>query len=127
MDSQLYLYIGAALVAFLFFRRILRMRSLTQYSPSEVETRLKGKDGLVLLDVRTDAERQSGAIKGSLHIPLGSLRARLNELEKHKKQEIVCYCASGSRSVSAALLLNKHGFSAGNLRGGMAEWNFAQR
>ena len=127
MDSQVYLYLGAALVAFLFVRRILRMRALTQYSPSEIETRLKRKDDLILLDVRTDAERQSGAIRGSLHIPLGSLRSRLQELEKHKARKIVCYCASGSRSVSAALLLTRNGFNAGNLRGGMAEWKLEGR
>jgi rhodanese-related sulfurtransferase len=127
METRVYLYIAAALIAFFFVRRIIRMRALTQFSPSEIDKRIKSADGLVLLDVRTDEERRSGSIKGSLHIPLGSLRSRLGELEKHRNQQIVCYCASGSRSVSAALLLTRNGFSAGNLRGGMSEWSLAHR
>ena len=127
MDPQIFWYGAGGILAFLFFRRILRMRSLKQYTPAEIEDRLKLKGPLVLLDVRTDTERQSGSIRGSLHIPLASLRSRMNELAQHKNKEIVCYCASGSRSASAALLLNKNGFSAGNLRGGIAEWNFAHR
>ena len=127
MDTQVFWYAAAALLAFLFVRRTLRMRALKQYTPSEIEARLKSKGGLLLLDVRTDAERRSGAIRGSLHIPIASLRSRMKELKQYREREIVCYCASGSRSASAALLLKKSGFNAGNLRGGIAEWNFAHR
>jgi rhodanese-related sulfurtransferase len=127
MDPQIFWYAAGALLVFLFVRKTLRMRALKQYSTTEIEARLKSKGGLLLLDVRTDAERQSGSIRGSLHIPIASLRARMKELEQYKSREIVCYCASGSRSASAALLLKKHGFMAGNLRGGMGEWNFAHR
>lgn len=127
MDTPYFWYAAAAILAFLLIRRTLRMRSLKQYTPAEIDARLKSKDGLLLLDVRTDAERNAGAIRGSLHIPIASLRSRVKELEQYKNREIVCYCASGSRSASAALLLKKSGFAAGNLRGGMAEWNFAHR
>ena len=127
MDTQLFWYGAAALLAFLFVRRFLRMRNLRQYSPTEIDSRLKSKDSLVLLDVRTDAERQSGSIRGSLHIPVATLRSRLKELERHKNREIVCFCASGSRSARAALLLTKNGFKAANLRGGIAEWNLVHR
>jgi rhodanese-related sulfurtransferase len=127
VDTQVFWYGAAALLVFLFVRRTLRMRSLKQYTPLEIEARLKSKGSPLLLDVRTDAERQSGSIRGSLHIPIASLRSRMKELEQYKSREIVCYCASGSRSVSAALLLKKSGFNAGNLRGGMGEWNFVHR
>ncbi len=127
MDAQMFWYGAAAIAAFFLIRRFWRMRSLKQYSVPEIDAALKSRDALVLLDVRTDAERQSGGIKGSLHIPLGSLRSRMKELEQYRKTPIVCYCASGSRSASAALLLNQNGFTSGNLRGGMAEWNFAHR
>jgi rhodanese-related sulfurtransferase len=127
VDTQLIWYAAAAILLFFFVRRTLRMRALKQYTTSEIEARLKSKGGLLLLDVRTDAERQSGSIRGSLHIPIASLRTRMKELEQYKSREIICYCASGSRSASAALLLNKNGFNAGNLRGGMGEWNFAHR
>jgi rhodanese-related sulfurtransferase len=127
MDPQVFWYAAGGLLVFLFVRRTLRMRALKQNTPSEIEARLKSKEGLLLLDVRSDAERQSGSIRGSLHIPIASLRSRMKELEQYKSREIVCYCASGSRSASAALLLTKNGFNAGNMRGGMVEWNFVHR
>ena len=127
MDTQFIWYGAAAILVFLFVRRTLRMRSLRQYTPPEVETQMKSNDCVLLLDVRTDAERQSVSIRGSLHIPVASLRSRMKELEHYRNREIVCYCASGSRSASAALLLQKNGFKAVNLRGGMADWNFTHR
>jgi rhodanese-related sulfurtransferase len=127
MDTQFIWYGAAALLVFLFVRRFLRMRALKQYARPEIEARMESNDGVLLLDVRTDAERQSGSIRGSRHIPVASLRSRMKELEHYRNREIVCYCASGSRSASAALLLQKNGFKAVNLRGGMADWNFTHR
>ena len=127
MDTQFIWYGAAALLVFLFVRRTLRIRSLKQYTRPEIEARMKSTGGVLLLDVRTDAERQSGSLQGSLHIPLASLRSRMKELEQFKNREIVCCCASGSRSASAALLLNKDGYTAGNLRGGIAAWNRGRR
>lgn len=124
---NLILYILIALVVILYVRRTLRIRSIRQYRPTEVEELLRARSAVVLLDVRTASERRGRAIGGSLHIPLQSLRGRLGELEKYKGKEIVCYCQSGNRSASAALLLRKRGHTVANLRGGIAEWNFAHR
>jgi rhodanese-related sulfurtransferase len=127
VDTRIVVYALIALAAILFIRRTLRIRSLKEYRPSELDQLLKTTNSIVLLDVRTAAERQTGSIKSSIHIPLQSLRTRFNELEKYKGREIVCYCQTGSRSVSAALLLRGKGFPVANLRGGMADWNFAHR
>jgi rhodanese-related sulfurtransferase len=120
-------YALIALAAVLFIRRTLKIRSLKEYRPSDLDQLLKTTNSIVLLDVRTAAERQTGSIKSSIHIPLQSLRTRFSELEKYKGREIVCYCQTGSRSVSAALLLKGKGFAVAHLRGGMADWNFAHR
>ena len=80
---------------------------------------------LVLLDVRTDGERKRGSIKGSFHIPLATLHSSQNELKKFKGAEIICYCRTGNRSLNAAAKLNKLGFNAANLRGGIVRWNAA--
>lgn len=122
--SQILFYAILALVLFLYVRRMLFLRSLTKYSPSEVAEKLK-QGGIVLLDVRTADERSLSAIKGSLHIPLHELRRRADELQKYKNTEIVCYCATGSRSASAAATLTKLGFKAANMKGGIAEWKFS--
>jgi rhodanese-related sulfurtransferase len=78
----------------------------------------------MLLDVRESAERERGAIPGSVHIPLGQLRARLNELPRDK--EIIVHCQTGQRSYFACRILTQRGFRARNLAGSFRTWNAAQ-
>ncbi len=122
--SQVILYAVLALFLLWYIKRMLTLRKITRYAPAEASAKAKSNTAL-LLDVRTPAERSSSSIKGSLHIPLHELRRRSSELEKHKSKEIICYCATGSRSLSAAATLSKLGFKAANLKGGIAEWNFS--
>lgn len=79
----------------------------------------------VVLDVRSAAERASGHIPGSLHIPLPELRARLHELPRDK--EIVVSCQSGQRSYFACRLLSQRGFHVRNLTGSFRTWSMAPR
>ena len=127
MDTQIVVSSLLALVLILFVMRTLKIRSLKQYTAAQLDSAMKGSSNIVLLDVRTAEERGRSSIRGSVHIPLQSLRSRMQELEKLRTKEIVCYCQSGSRSVSAALQLRKSGFTVANLKGGMADWNFAHR
>lgn len=122
--SQIIIYGLAALLLFLYTKRMLLLRSLKKYTSAEVAEKLKS-NAIILLDVRTADERSRSSIKGSVHIPLHELRRREKELEKYKSREIVCYCATGSRSGSAAATLTKLGYTAANMRGGMAEWNLS--
>jgi rhodanese-related sulfurtransferase len=112
-----------ALVATLYVKRWLLLRGMKQYSPREVAEAMKHGGSNVLLDVRTTAERQRNSIKGSIHIPLHELGRRVEELNKHRNKEVICYCQSGNRSVSAAARLKKSGFTVANMKGGIAEWN----
>lgn len=77
------------------------------------------------LDVRSTRERESGAIPGSIHIPLEELRTRLSELPK--EQEILVYCASGQRSYFACRILSQSGFRCNNLSGAYKTWSAASR
>ncbi len=120
-------YVLLGVIVIYFFSRMLKIRSLKHYGPADVEELITSRANILLLDVRTPAEHSAGAIKGSIHIPLQSLRSRLGVLEKYKSKEVICYCQTGSRSASAALLLKSNGFTVANLRGGMADWNFAHR
>jgi rhodanese-related sulfurtransferase len=122
--SQIIIYSVLAILIFLYVRRMFFLRSLIHYTPAEVAAKLTN-DSIMLLDVRTASERQRNSIRNSLHIPLHELRKRTNELEKYRNREVVCYCASGSRSGSAAATLHKLGFKAANMKGGIAEWNFS--
>ncbi len=118
---QIILYVLILLILVLYVRRRLQLRGLTSYSPGEVSERVKQGSSL-LLDVRTNAERQRKSITGSLHIPLHELGQRMKELDKHKSREIICYCQSGNRSISATVRLKKSGFTAANMNGGISEW-----
>ena len=75
----------------------------------------------VVLDVREAKERDGGMIPGSLHIPLGELRARLGELPRDK--EILAHCASGQRSYNACRVLTQNGFRCRNLSGSFRTWS----
>ena len=86
---------------------------------------IKAMKEVVLLDVRTQKERDAGAIKGSLHIPLIELSSRMDELPPNK--EIVVYCRSGKRSYTAERMLKNAGFKAKNLSGGYALYEIFNR
>ncbi len=124
-SDQIIFYVILGLIVLLYLRKQFRMRGVTQYSAAEAKERMKSSS--VMLDVRTAAERSSRSIASSLHIPLHELGSRIKDLEKHRSKEIICYCASGSRSINAALKLKKAGFTVGNLQGGIASWNFSNR
>lgn len=73
-------------------------------------------DGNVLLDVRTPMEFGRGHIRGSVNIPLDSLRDRLAELDAGKRYYVTCQV--GLRGYLACRILNQHGFETRNLSGG---------
>ncbi|MBU6453473.1 MAG: FAD-dependent oxidoreductase, partial [Cyanobacteria bacterium REEB67] len=74
----------------------------------------------IVVDVRSEKERQGGFIPGSIHLPLPELRKKLSELPTDK--DIVVSCQSGQRSYFAARLLRLKGFSVKNLSGGYLTW-----
>lgn len=67
-----------------------------------------GAEKVQVLDVREPEEYQQGHIPGAIHIPLGQLRQRINELSP--EQELVVHCAAGMRSYVAARILMQRGF-----------------
>jgi rhodanese-related sulfurtransferase len=89
-------------------------------NPREAQEKLSQKPKPCLLDVRQPEEYRTGHIPGAKLIPLGELDRRMRELPRN--QEIICVCASGSRSMSATRKLAEAGYNAANLRGGMNAW-----
>ncbi|HJW86974.1 MAG TPA: FAD-dependent oxidoreductase [Candidatus Brocadiaceae bacterium] len=76
--------------------------------PQKVIERRNRGDNFILLDVRSETEFKSGHIKGSLHIPLDTLAARVNELDRTR--EIITYCRAGLRASHAYRILKNAGF-----------------
>jgi len=90
-------------------------------SAAELNEKLKSPKRPFVVDVRQPEEFRTGHIISAKLIPLGELRGRMNELPKDK--EIVCVCASGSRSRSATRMLVSAGYNAINMNGGMMVWS----
>lgn len=80
-------------------------------------------EGAVLLDVREADEWQAGHVPGALHIPLGELASRLEEVPDDVL--LVAVCRSGGRSALAAAALSRAGWACHNLGGGMCSWQAA--
>ena len=93
-------------------------------SPDVLADRLSAPDPPLVLDVRNAGERETGAIAGSLHIPLNQLERRLAEIPRDRP--LVVHCAGGYRSSTAASLLQRAGISASELAGGIAAWESAR-
>ena len=127
MTGEILFYGFIALLVLISVRRFFVNRSVTHYSVREVAERIQANRGVFLLDVRTEKEWRQGHIKGAHHIPLHELARRSSELDKHRNREIICYCQTGNRSVSAALRLRRFGFSTASMKGGIAEWHFQNR
>jgi adenylyltransferase/sulfurtransferase len=90
----------------------------------ELEQKIKANGGVKnfrLIDVREEHEWEIAHIEGAELIPLGTLAARMNELDS--AQEIVLQCKSGARSGRALDLLRGAGFrKIKNLKGGIMAW-----
>jgi molybdopterin/thiamine biosynthesis adenylyltransferase/rhodanese-related sulfurtransferase len=86
----------------------------------ELAERLK-QDHLKLLDVREPHELEISALPGAVNISLGTLAARLSELDT--AEEMVVFCKAGTRSARALELLVSAGFKkVKNLKGGINAW-----
>ncbi|MGH9031710.1 MAG: MBL fold metallo-hydrolase [Acidimicrobiia bacterium] len=83
-----------------------------------VEARERQRSGVVLVDVRQDAELASARIPGAVHLELGDVIAGATP----RAPEIVTFCGHGERSATAASLLERRGFRVANLVGGMSGW-----
>ncbi len=95
----------------------------TQLSVHEVAAAVGGEliPQVLILDVRSQGEWQSGHIAGAKHIMLGDLPKRMGELPTDVP--IITVCGSGYRSSIAASLLERHGLQRiSSMHGGMAAW-----
>ncbi len=83
--------------------------------------RLREPTPPLLLDVREPHELQISWLPNAINIPLGSLAARLSELDSAR--EMVVFCKGGTRSARALQLLVSAGFKkVKNLKGGINAW-----
>jgi rhodanese-related sulfurtransferase len=102
-----------------------KLGGYTELSPQEA-TLLMNHEEAVVVDIREPSEYKQGHIMGAINIPLGKLKERTYEIEKHKSHPIIVSCATGNRSHAACATLHKAGFEKlHNLVGGVNRWQSA--
>jgi len=79
--------------------------------------------GALLLDVREDDEWAEGHAPGAVHLPMGQLAGRIDEVPTERT--VVCVCRVGGRSMAVANDLAAAGYDVRNLDGGMLAWELA--
>jgi rhodanese-related sulfurtransferase len=79
------------------------------------------KDGIHVVDIRTEAEVARGVIDGAIHIPMHMLPIKAQDLPQDKP--VILYCHSGARSAQACAFMASKGFNnMHNLTGGILAW-----
>jgi hydroxyacylglutathione hydrolase len=66
------------------------------------------RKGAAVLDVRHLDEWEEGHVDGALHVPLGRIPDRVDEIPRN--QRLIVYCSSGTRSAMAVSVLERLGF-----------------
>jgi sulfur-carrier protein adenylyltransferase/sulfurtransferase len=108
------------------FKELIRQVKSEIREVSAEEARLRAEKGAVLVDVRESDEWSQGHVPGSVFIPRGFLEQRIEEKVKDKAQDVILYCAGGTRSAFAAQSLAALGYSnASSMIGGFGRWKEA--
>jgi len=95
-----------------------------EVTPRELKALLDQRAAVVVIDVRTEAERSLARIEGTMHVPLAQLSGRLPVLREHEADRIVVLCHHGMRSLKATELLRQAGFDdVRSLAGGIHLWS----
>jgi rhodanese-related sulfurtransferase len=85
--------------------------------PAEAQA-LSGR--AVFVDVREPYEYEAGHVRGSLHVPIGQIAARWEEIPRDR--DVVVVCQVGQRSALVTDFLRERGIAAHNLEGGLEAW-----
>jgi len=97
------------------------MPPVKEITVAALKTCLRQGDDPVIVDVREDDEVAGGMIPGALHIRLGDLADRYQELPD--SQDIYFICRGGGRSARACRFMYERGrTNAVSVAGGMELW-----
>jgi len=79
---------------------------------------------VLLIDCRTDKERATAAIPGSVHIPMAQIPARLADIESGEHTHVIVHCHHGVRSLQVVGVLRQAGIHhARSMAGGIERWS----
>jgi len=84
---------------------------------TELKKRIENNFSFTLLDVREPYEVEFAKIEPHVHIPMGTLPVRQEEMDKGTP--IVVMCHTGVRSAQVCQYLEPLGYNVTNLKGGI--------
>jgi len=124
--NNLFTIVAILLLVYMFYPKIILKfnKNVKNVTGSEATSFIKDTKNLVILDVRTKGEYQSGHINGSKLMPVNEIASRITELEKFRGKPILVHCASGNRSPKAVNVLLKNNFGPiYHMNHGLASFN----
>lgn len=98
--------------------------TVTKISSEDAKKIMDEDKNIVILDVRTEDEYNSGHIENSILISVDDLEDNAEEILKDKDQKILVYCRTGNRSNTAGKTLNEMGYTNLYDFGGINDWNY---
>lgn len=104
---------------------VRNMASFTNITPEEAKNRLASEKSIILLDVRTKEEYDTGHIKDAILMPIDTIKEESVKKLMDKNATIFVYCRSGSRSSAAAKILVDQGYKKVYNLGGIIDWPYA--
>ena len=114
-----YLYSGVGAWAKAGFE----VAAVPQISVGELKELIETRADLQVVDVRRQAEFQSGHAPRAITAPLAKLREILPSLKLDPSKPAAIICAGGYRSSAATSILQQHGFTdLLNVTGGTTAW-----
>lgn len=90
----------------------------------EAKARIDSGDEIIILDVRTEDEYNSGHIPNAILIPNETITDKMLDLLPDLDAEILIYCRSGNRSGQAAKKLIAIGYTNIYDFGGIIDWTY---
>ena len=101
-----------------------KLTGYQKITPVVVKERLDKGEKLIIVDVRTKEEYDSGHIANSLLIPYDEIEKKAPALLTDKNAAIIVYCRTGRRSEIAAKSLLKLGYTNVADMGAISDWKY---
>lgn len=98
--------------------------TVQKISPEDAKARLDAGEEIILIDVRTKEEFDSGYIPGALLLPVDQLQKQAGEVMPDLEATYFVYCRSGNRSGVATQLMVDLGYQNVFDLGGILDWPY---
>ncbi|MGH4121096.1 rhodanese-like domain-containing protein [Clostridium sp.] len=98
--------------------------NFSNITPEEAKKRIDSEKGIIILDVRTKEEYETGHIENSILMPVDTIVEEAKKNLVDKEATIFVYCRSGNRSAAAAGILVEQGYINVYNLGGIINWPY---